>query len=152
MPNPNIHLIRFTYINITYITNILLGHSQHLRAEERYAADTTSIASVPIAIGPESTATFPDSPFSDTSEETFPSDITSEKPPELTFPYDLPTDVPTLFLHSEPNNYLYPSVEPSSLPYPFPSNISSGKHKSVQDSPSSEPSIFHLISHHSSLP
>ena len=70
--NPNRNLHRISDTNITYVTYILLGHIQLLRAEEHNISDATTIVSAAIARGRTSTTTFPDAPFSDTSEETSP--------------------------------------------------------------------------------
>ena len=129
MPNPNIHLLWITDINITYLTDILLVHSQRLRSEERVAAVSTSTKSAIIVISPSSNTIFPDETLSDTSEKTYPYEIPSKEPPELPtvtdpgpvecssgylssflefFSSDIPTESPTLALAYEPHNY-YPS-------------------------------------------
>ena len=103
MPNPDRHLLIISDTKITYLTGILLGHNLRLSTDDRTSVAATATIYMPIAISPTSTPTFHDSPLSDTSEETSPSELPSEEPPEpnfpyaitteeLTFPYDIPTE------------------------------------------------------------
>ena len=91
--------------------NTLLSHSQHIRAEERAAAGTTSTASAPITIGPVTMiALAPGEPFSDNPAEpsiflsTLPYESPEEKPTSV--PYYVPSESPI----SEPSIYLETST------------------------------------------
>ena len=79
MPNPNRNLLITADTNITYLTDIQLGHGQLLRAEYHAAAVATATESAPITRGLASTLTFPDETFLDTSEEASISDMLSEE-------------------------------------------------------------------------
>ena len=63
MLNHNIairHLLRIADTKITYLTDILLFHSQRLKEEEHTYDAVTDTASPTIASGPASIPTFPD--------------------------------------------------------------------------------------------
>ena len=63
MPKPNRHLLLIANINITYLTDILMGHKQSLWEEDR-AADPANVTTyTTIVSATESTHTFLDAPL-----------------------------------------------------------------------------------------